>query len=243
MGITRTSVCYYYSMRSRWYEFKDEALSLRKSGMSMTIIERRLGIPRSTLSGWFKAVPLSEEQRTRLMKNSRDGWAKARLRAVESHRAMKEIRLLEAKKSAEQTLAKIQISSEVLDLAFAMLYFGEGAKTGGTSLASSDPAILRFVLFVLRNNYGVSNDKIRCDLHLRMDQDADMLKQFWAEELDLPIDRFKYVAFDKRSAGKPTYAHYNGVCVVSCGQIAIQRKLIYLYNLFCERVAELHVGA
>ena len=38
----------------------------------MTTIERKYCIARSTLSGWFKEVELSEEQRTRLMKNSQD---------------------------------------------------------------------------------------------------------------------------------------------------------------------------
>jgi hypothetical protein len=130
-----------------------------------------------------------------------------------------------------------------LDLAFAMLYFGEGAKTGSTSLASSDPVILKFVLAVLNRNYAVTNDMVRCDLHLRMDQDANKLKSYWPKQLHIPLERFGYVAFDKRSAGKATYDHYKGVCVIYCGSITIQRKLIYLYTLFCDNVAALGVGA
>lgn len=238
-----TTVVYNYFMKSRWSELKETAIALRMTGMSMTVIERRLGIARSTLSGWFKNIELTEEQRVSLMKNKQDGWAKARLNAVASHRAQKVMRLLHAKQEAMTTLDSIELSPAVLDLAFAMLYFGEGAKSGVTSIASSDPVILRFVLTVLRLNYQITSDMIRCDLHLRMDQDANVLKQYWSNELKLPIERFKYVAFDKRSSGKPTYDHYHGVCVVSCGNIAIQRKLMYLYNLFCDKVAELNAGA
>ena len=229
-------------MRSKWFELKETALSLRKSGLSITLIERRLGIPRSTLSGWFRSVELSEEQRLKLVKNSQDGWQKAREKAVEWHRAQKNLRLLLAKQEAQEVLDKIEINDGILDLAFAMLYFGEGSKSGGTSLASSDPKILRFVLAVLKHNYKVGSEMVRCDLHLRMDQNAGELKQYWAKELNLPLNRFKYVAFDKRSNGKPTYDHYKGVCVISCGQIAIQRKLMYLYNLFCEKVSTLEMG-
>lgn len=224
-------------MKSQWFEYKEAAVALRKSGMSMTVIERKLGIPRSTLSGWFKHVPLTEEQRVRLMKNRKDGWAKARQKAVESHRAQKSLRLLAAKKEALATLEQIELSNAVLDLAFAMLYFGEGAKTGVTSLASSNPVILRFVLVALARNYGITQSMVRCDLHLRMDQDADEMKKYWSNELGVPIERFKYVAFDKRTSGKPTYSHYKGVCVITCGDIAVQRKLTYLYNLFCDKVA------
>lgn len=230
-------------MKSKWFEYKEAAISLRKTGMSMTVIEGRLGIPRSTLSGWFKDVPLTEEQRVRLMKNKQDGWLKARANAIESHRAAKLLRLKKAKEEAQITLEKIEITDAVLDLTFAMLYFGEGAKTDITSLASSDPTILRFVLGVLKRNYNVTSKMVHCDLHLRMDQDSNMLKKYWSEELKIPIDRFRYVAYDKRSAGKPTYDHYKGVCVISCGNIAIQRKLMYLYTLFCEKITQLDMGA
>jgi hypothetical protein len=74
---------------------------------------------------------------------------------------------------------------------------------------------------VLRRNYGILPENLRCNLHLRMDQDAAQLKKYWAGELSIPLERFKYVAFDKRSAGKVTYAQYNGVCVINCGNIAI----------------------
>lgn len=209
----------------------------------MTVIERQLGIPRSTLSGWFKLVPISEEHRTRLMKNRQDGWAKARLQAVESHRAKKALRLIEAKQAALETLDRIELTNDVLDLAFAMLYLGEGAKAKVTSLASSDPKILRFMITVLRRNYNITPDMLRCDLHLRMDQNGDKLKDYWSEQLSLPLTCFKYVAYDKRTTGEPTYDHYKVVCVITCGNIAIQRKLIFLYNLFCEKVTSLDMGA
>lgn len=209
----------------------------------MTVIERKLGIPRSTLSGWFKSVPLTEEQRLRLTKNSQDGWAKARVRAVEAHRATKALRLLEAERQAQRTLAEIDVSDPaILDLAFAMLYLGEGAKNGTTSLASSDPKILKFVLAILKRNYDVSPTSVRCELHLRADQDAAQMKSYWSQELGIPVDNFRNAFHDQRTVGRPTYDHYKGVCVLYCGSIAIQRKLISLYTLFCEKVAALDGG-
>jgi len=60
-------------MKSGWFEYKPDVLMLSAQGVSMTTIEREFGIARSTLSGWFKEVELTELQRTRLMKNSADG--------------------------------------------------------------------------------------------------------------------------------------------------------------------------
>jgi hypothetical protein len=226
-------------MKSKWFELKETAITLRESGLSMTVIERKLGIPRSTLSGWFKNVELTEAQRVKLMKNSQDGWQRARVKAVEWHRSQKAVRLLHAKQEAIKTLDKIELSDEVLDLAFAMLYLGEGAKNGTTSLASSDPKILKFVLSVLKRNYAITPDMVRCELHLRADQDPAELKKYWSSQLNIPLSNFRGSYIDQRSAGHPTYAHYKGVCVLYCGSIAIQRKLIYLYTLFCEKIAAL----
>lgn len=242
MMLIRTNVLYNYLMKSKWFHLKEEALILRRNGVSMTVIERKLGIPRSTLSGWFRDITLTQEQKEQLLSSKADGWAKARKQAVKWHTAQKELRLEKARRSATETLDKIPLTDEVIELAFAMLYFGEGAKGNVTSIANSDPQILRFTLSVLLNIFRVPVNKIHCDLHLRADQDADELKAYWSHELNLPIERFRYVAFDKRSIGKPTYDHYKGVCVITCGDIAIQRKIMYLYKLFCGKIADKNSG-
>lgn len=63
-------------------------------------------------------------------------------------------------------------------------------------------------------------------------------EEILSEQLGVPYDRFSGVYFDKRTKGRATYDYYKGVCLVYCGPISIQRKLISLYNLFCTRVAE-----
>src|SRR5579864_8104595 len=157
-------------MKSQWFEYKDQAFTLRKSGYSIKRIEAFLGIPRSTLSGWFKNLEISEEHKSQLMKNKEEAWTRARLKAAESHRAQKALRMLEAERAAKSILEKLDINNpEILDLAFAMLYLGEGAKNNSSSIASSDPMILKFVIAVLVKNYNSKLNNLFCDLHLRAD--------------------------------------------------------------------------
>lgn len=230
-------------MESRWFELKEEAVALRKNGASIKTVEKQLGIPRSTLSGWFKTIKLSSQQQIALAKSSEEGLKKARLKANQWHRDQKALRLSQAKEEAEETIRAIDPADHaVLDLAFAMLYLGEGAKGAVTSIANSDPKILRFVLAVLRHNYDIRPSQVKCDLHLRADQDPEELKAYWSSELGIPLENFRGCYIDQRSAGKATYDHYKGVCLLYCGSIAIQRKLIYMYNLFCEKVAKLNEG-
>lgn len=139
---------------------------------------------------------------------------------------------------AEQVLQQITLDDNLVELALAMLYLGEGAKNGTTAIGNSNPLILRFFLAVLKKRFALDINKIRFDLHIRADQDPQQIKRYWAKELGVPISSFRYVVADKRTEGKASYSDYKGVCIINCGNIAIQRRLIHLYNLFCQKVID-----
>jgi len=224
-------------MISRGFKYKTEVIELRKKGVSMTVIEREFNIPRSTLSGWFRNIELTEEQRTKLMKNSQDGWKKAREQAVISKNIAKAKRIAKAAHQANLTYAELPKKSDaVLELALAMLYFGEGAKKNTTSLGASDPTMLRFFITSTEALYNKNRHDFRYDLHLRDDQDDEELRKFWSSELKIQPEKIKYIVKDKRTVGKPTVDGYRGVCLVTVGDISIQRRLIALYNIYCSEV-------
>lgn len=231
-------------MQSQWYNLKPEAIKLRKRGFSITKIEKRLGVARSTLSGWFKNIKLNPKQKKILSQNSKKGLIKARKKAVLWHNIQKQKRIREARMDATKSLENIDSKNKnIIELALAMLYLGEGSrKSPETSLANSNPEILKFFLTVIENIYNVKREKIRCELRLRMDQNPRKLKVFWANALNMPIENFKYVVLDKRTAGKKTYPHYKGVCHLRCVNVSIQRKLKYLSELFCEEIIRNNSG-
>jgi len=227
-------------MQSKWYDLKPTAIKLRKRGLSIGKIEQRLNIRRSTLSGWFKNIELTPKQKERLAQDWKNGLVKARKKAVLWHNAQKEKRLLEARNAALKTLGKIDMENiYILELALAFLYLGEGTKkTTDTSIGSSDPLILNFFLNAVKKIYGLNTKKIRCELYLRSDQNPINIKKFWAKTIHMPISNFKQINIDKRTAGIKTYAYYKGVCNLRCGNVAIQRKLINIANLFSKRIIE-----
>lgn len=232
-------------MVSRWYGLKSRAVGLRKRGQSIREIEASLNIPRSTLSGWFKDIKLSETQEQTLRQNWLRALVKARTKAVQWHNQQKKLRLKKARAQALAVLNKIDTTrSDLIDLAMAILYLGEGGKKNiGLSLGSSDPLILKFFLACLRKNYNLPIEKIKCSLHLRSDQNPEKLKRFWSKELNIPQENFTRSSIDKRTTNNPTYPNYKGVCVVNCGAVEIQRKLMYIANGYCEKVIKKYLGS
>lgn len=224
-------------MQSKWYELKDKAVQSRRRGQSVRNIERKLGIPRSTLSGWFKNIALSKKHSEKLHQSWLGALGKARQKAALWHHAQKQQRLLEAKEYAQTILEKIDGNDRfVLELALAVLYIGEGRKkSDATALASSDPAILKFYLNSLRRLYSVDESRLLVALHLRADQNSDEIKKFWSCQLKLPLQNFKQVYKDKRTIGIKTYSHYKGVCDITYCDVSIMRRLVSLAELFFDR--------
>jgi len=228
-------------MASKWYSLKQEALELRRTGTPIRQIEVKLGIPRSTLSYWFRDIKLSNKQKEIIRRDWIESIKGSRKNAIEWHNNQKSIRIEIAKQEAREVLEKVDLTNKpVVELTMSFLYLGEGSKKSPTtSLGSSDPLILRFFLYCLKSLYQVPTSQIKCYLHLRADQDKEEIKNYWASELELPIQNFLSTNLDMRTLGKPTYQDYKGVCVISCGNVAIQRRLVWISKMFCEKITTL----
>jgi hypothetical protein len=212
-----------------------EAVRLRRRGLSIKKIQTRTGVSLSTLSGWLRKVELTEKQRTKLHRDWRQALVKARVKAVKWHRTQREERERIVRNKVDLDYKSvIQRNRTVTEIALAMLYLGEGAKTRSQlGLGNSDPKVVRFYVDALRKLYSVPDSKLRVDLHLRADQDERTLKRYWSRQINVPLSRFNYVIKDKRTVGKPTYPGYKGVCFVAGGGVEIQRRLLYLAEVLC----------
>jgi hypothetical protein len=161
---------------------------------------------------------------------------KARKKAALWHKTDKLNRLKKTEDEAKDIINKIDISNkDTSTLALSLIYLCEGFKGDETRMGNSDPLILKFFVFCLQDIFSVPASKMACELHLRADQDESTMKKYWSSELGIPLNQFNKTSFDKRTLGSSTFEKYKGVCVVSCGNVAIKRKLIYLSRKFCEQ--------
>lgn len=225
----------------RGIEFVSErikAVKLREQGFSIVEIEKKLHINRSTISPWIRGVELSPRQKERLLNNQKEGARKARLKAAVWHNKQKSIRVEAARVSALKLLESINTDDKnVLELALAMLYWGEGFKNDGNpGMGNTDPIILKFFIHALRFAYGISKESLTAQLHLRADQNEGKEIEYWSKILCIPRSNFKWTHFDKRTIGRKTYKNYHGVCTIYCHNVAIQRKLINISKYFAEEV-------
>jgi len=226
-------------MASQWSHLKESALRLRKRGSSIREIETALGVAKSTLSHWFRNVKISPYYQNRLRRKSEQNLHSARLLAAKRHTALKHERIDSAKGYAKSRVIALSDNKLALEIALAMLYLGEGSKKEkGLVLGNSNAMILNFFLSALCKLYPISKSKLRCELHLRYDQNVDAETSHWSFALGIDKSLFRRAYKDPRTSGRATYAGYHGVCVISYGDVAIQRRLMYLYELYCQKVIQ-----
>jgi len=215
-------------MRSKWFESKDNAIYLRKRGLSIRYIESELNIPRSTLSYWFRDIKLSFKQRKKLFTNWQNGLINARKKATQWHIDDGNKRRATIRNDVKDFFSKTKIDKKNWELIMATFYLAEGSKTESNfALANSSPKFLKTIVFLLRYLYKIDEAKLRCCLHLRKDQNERELKNFWSNLLKIPISQFLKTQFDKRTI-KKTYEHYKGVCVLIYYDMVLQRRILYM---------------
>lgn len=96
------------------------------------------------------------------------------------HAELKQLRVLKALAEASIVFEKVNIYDDyILEIILAMLYWGEGAKTGNRILISnSNQKLLKFFLDGLTRVYKLPRNSVRCALHLRADQNPEEMKEF-----------------------------------------------------------------
>lgn len=154
---------------------KDKAIALRKTGLSYSEIQKRLHIPKSTLSLWLKSVQLDESLVKRLndrrLEKAKDNVRKRILR-ITKH-------IEEIKNSSAGDIKKI--SKRELWLMGIMLYWRERTASGnetdiqnGVRFMSSDPHLIKFFLKWLQDIGGIKNDEVKFDIFIGEDKKSSV---------------------------------------------------------------------
>ncbi len=192
-------------------EDKQKALAMRKKGMSYSQIREKLGVSKSTLSGWLYNMPLSEKR----IKELRD-FSPIRIEKYRNTMRLKrEDKLYRAYKKASKNIKVL--NKRELFLAGLFLYWGEGSKTrtAASTLSNTDPSMLIFYIKWLRC-FGIRRGNLKAKLQLYKDMDVKSLTNYWANKLNIPLSAFNkpYIKESKFSGLTYKNGFGHGTCMV-----------------------------
>lgn len=201
-------------MKHKWY-LREKAVALRQRGWSYPMITKKLGVPKATLSCWFKGLIPSKYASDKIKKRRQKNVMAMQKKARAIHRIKWEKRINNIYASADESVGRITPRTYLYDVMLSMLHLCEGSKRIDlVEFANSNTEIVRLYIFLLQKVFKVRRSDMKVYLHLRSDQDTNRENEYWAKITHIPIQNFKKSQFDKRTLGKKTRIGYHGVCTI-----------------------------
>ncbi len=210
---------------------KVRAYELRREGKSYKEIKKLLGIPLSTIAGWFKNEEWSRKIRDELGARASLAFPEKMAAIQKANKTRWAKKYKEYRISAESEFIKHQ--NDPLFIAGLMLFWGEGNKSPKDStvrLANSDPIMIRIFYNFLTSTMEMNPDKIKIHLLLYPDLIDDMQKSFWSKATGIPLSQFIKSTYIK---GKhPTRRLSYGVCMIYICNRELKDKILVWLNLY-----------
>lgn len=153
----------------------EKVKSLRSQGYSLPEISALTQVPKTTVYRYIKGVTVLPE--FLVMWGGKRGGSKKR-------KVKKEMEALKKGQALVQTLSKKEKM-----LYTAALYWAEGSKKD-FGLSNTDPELIKVYITILRDVFGISNDRLRVSLRLYEDLDKETCLSFWEKIVGIPKEKF-----------------------------------------------------
>lgn len=178
------------------FEEKKIAISLRKKGMAMGDIAKKINVSKSSVSCWVRDIQLSAKQKNTLNKNghSIDAIEKRRISRLANtasrHKVIYDSAYLEADTLKENLLWSVGVS----------LYWGEGGKSQNlVRISNSDPAIIITMMKFFKEICIVNPEKIRGHINTFNHANVKNTELYWSKITGIPTKQF-FKTYQKNSS-------------------------------------------
>ena len=170
---------------------KEKAKNYRAEGYSYGMISEKLGLSKSTLSGWLKNIPYKPSEKA----IARIGVGRTKSAQIKHKQKIDNI--LEMENSAKIELGKI--SKRDLWLLGIGLYLGEGTKSfENIRIINSDPEIIKIAIRWLKRICGLSEGNFTIAIHAYPDNNIVDTINYWTKTTNIPIKQFGKTYIDRR---------------------------------------------
>lgn len=209
-----------YNMRQDF----EKAKQLRIKGFSYKEISKELGIPMSTLSGWFSKNRWSQDI---VLRNNKKALPITLKRLSGMHKARRKKLDEYYKRAKSEAVEEFKENRhDPLFIAGLCLYWGEGDKRTLHQLriTNSDPNIIKiFHIFIQRYFLEIQPSRIRANVFIYPDLDDITCKNFWSTHIKLTLKQFtKSTLLQGRSSNRLKY----GTCTLTISSRFLKEKMI-----------------
>ena len=209
-----------YNYKGRFMAKSKEQIKariLRKKGVSIRDISKRLKVSRGSASLWCHDVVLTKKQIEKLHQQMVKGGYSGRLKGAHIQKENKQQKIRYYFEKGKQDIR--QIKKQELLIAGLALYWGEGSKKDPrVRFSNSDPVIIKFVMRWFREILNVAEGRfiMRIMINRIHKERLNDVNMHWSKETGIPIEQFRKSILIKSKNEKiyeNHFHHYGTLCI------------------------------
>ena len=163
---------------------------MRIKGFSYNDISVRFHVPKSTLSGWFRGLRMSEDVKRDNINRAKTVWAKNITQYNKKRSVLSRKRWEEIQQSSIQEIGRLSLRE--LKLIGAALYWAEGYKKTNWNLVfcNSDPAMITLIMRFFTKICEIPRKKIKAQVQIHHNISATAAMNYWSRISGIPKQQF-----------------------------------------------------
>lgn len=185
-----------------------------KTGLSLKKLEKKFGVPNSTISRWVRDI-----------ENSNLAFNAAR-----KNELLLKQQYLENK--------NYKINQKEARFLCSLLYWCEGSKypsTNFVAFCNSDGKLIFSFLYLLRKGFKISEQKFKVQLQLHNTHNVDLMTNYWSKLLKIPKSQFHKPTITSPHK-KRKRRNYLGTCTVKYFDVKLLLGITGIYNDFVKSI-------
>lgn len=208
-------------INARW-KIKENAVRLRKMGLSYKEILQQIPVCKSTISLWVRNVVLTKNQQKRL-------WSKRgnQLRGIHTIHKNFWIKRCDAFNEGLKMFNGHKRDPEFIG--GLMLYWAEGTKKKHTIITNSDKNMIKFMVKWFHKYYNIAARSLTASLNLHSGQNEQKMIEYWSKTTGIPKCNFQKSYVKPEGSGFRKNILYNGtvkIRVKGCGTTYLLFKIL-----------------
>jgi hypothetical protein len=212
---------------------KEEAIRLRKKGLSYNEILKDVPVAKSTLSVWLQKMPLTDVEKAVLKRRKESNISIGRIRAAS---ALHTLRI--ARDEILRETSQVEFEKYAKDPFFYVglsLYWAEGTKRNSLfSFTNSDSDMTLVMLAWIDRFFGIPRKDVRARLYIHKPYAHENCEGQWSQAIGIPMSNFRKTVYKPTGLLVKKRPSYIGCLRIELGGVSYLRKYLFWQQMMLE---------
>ena len=205
---------------------KEEAVRLRKKGLSYKEILKKVPVAKSTLSVWLQKTPLTDTEKAVLKRRRNSNISIGRIRAGAALHNLKVARDKIVFETSKREFEKYK--TDPFFYIGLSLYWAEGSKRSNMfSFTNSDSDMAIVMLNWMEKFFGIQRKNIHARLYIHKPYAHENCEKHWSCLIGIPVSNFRKTVYKPTGLLIKKRPGYMGCLRIEIGEVSYFRKYLF----------------